>query len=161
MERHLNETDLIVSKTDLSGKITYGNKIFLDLAEYDEEELIGHPHNILRHPDMPKAIFHLLWERIKKKEEIFAYVVNRTKNGNYYWVYANVTASLDEREQIIGFYSVRRRPNPKALETIKRLYQQIIDAERRGGISAGTALLNQYLQDEGIGYDEYIIGIQE
>lgn len=161
MERHLNEADLIVSKTDLSGRITYGNKIFLELAEYEEEELIGHPHNILRHPDMPKAIFHLLWERIQKKEEIFAYVVNRTKNWNHYWVYANVTASLDEQGQVIGFYSVRRSPNPKALESIKRLYQRMVDAERRGGISAGSAVLNDFLKEEGIEYDEYIIGIQE
>lgn len=161
MERHLNETDLIVSKTDLNGRITYGNKIFLELAEYEEEELIGNLHNILRHPDMPKAIFHLLWERIQKNEEIFVYVVNRTKNANHYWVYANVTASLDEQEQIVGFYSVRRRPNPKALETIKRLYQRMRDAERSSGMSAGTAVLNQYLQDEGISYDEFIISIQE
>ena len=161
MERYLSENDFIVSKTDTSGRITYGNRIFLELAEFTEEELIGQPHSILRHPDMPKAIFQLLWERVKRKEEIFAYVVNRTKNRNHYWVYANVTASHDESDQVLGYYSVRRRPNPSALEIIKPLYKRMIEAERYGGISAGTAVLHKYLHEEGISYDEYIIGIQQ
>ena len=113
MERKMNDNDFIVSKTDLKGKITYCNRIFMDMAEYSEEELLGAPHNIIRHKDMPKDVFQLLWDRIQKKEEVFAYVVNRTKNNNEYWVFANVTASLDVRGNIIGYYSVRRKPNPK------------------------------------------------
>jgi len=161
MTLEMNEDDFIVSKTDTKGKLTYVNKIFMEMAEYTEEELLGKPHNIIRHPDMPKAVFKLLWNRIQNKEEIFAYVVNKTKNGNEYWVYANVTASLDERGNIIGYYSVRRKPNPEALAIIKPLYAQMLQAERSGGIAAGEKVLNDLIHKEGVSYDELIISIQK
>jgi len=161
MLRELRDDDFIVSKTDTKGRITYVNKIFMDLAEYSESELLGKPHNIVRHPDMPRAVFKLLWDRIKNKEEIFAYVINKTKNNNSYWVFANVTASLDERGNIIGYYSVRRKPNPKALEIIKPLYSSMIQAEKSGGIEAGIKVLMDALKKEGANYDEFIISIQQ
>jgi PAS domain S-box-containing protein len=161
MLREMNENDFIVSKTDTKGRLTYVNKIFMDMAEYTEEELLGKPHNIVRHPDMPKAVFKLLWDRIQNKEEIFAYVINKTKNGNAYWVYANVTASLDERGNIIGYYSVRRKPNPQALEIIKPLYAQMLQAEQGGGVAAGEKILNDLIHKEGVSYDELIISIQK
>ena len=161
MLRELNDNDFIVSKTDTKGRLTYVNKIFMDLAEYSEKELLGQPHNIVRHPDMPKAIFKLFWDRIQAKEEIFAYVINKTKNNNAYWVYANVTASLDERDNIIGYYSVRRKPNAQALDIIKPLYAKMLQAERSGGIAAGTKVLTDLLHQEGVSYDEYIISLQK
>jgi PAS domain S-box-containing protein len=161
MTREMNENDFIVSKTDTKGRLTYVNKIFIDLAEYTEEELLGKPHNIVRHPDMPKTVFKLLWERIQNKDEIFAYVINKTKNGNAYWVYANVTASLDKRGNIVGYYSVRRRPNPEALSLIKPLYKEILQVERSGGIAAGEKILADILHKEGVSYDEFIISIQK
>jgi len=157
----MKENDLIVSKTDTKSRLTYVNEIFITMAEYTEAELLGKPHNIVRHPDMPKTIFKLLWNRIQNKEEIFAYVVNKTKNGNAYWVIANVTASVDDRGNIIGYYSVRRKPQPLALEIIIPLYKQILDAERSGGIAAGEKILNDLLHKEGVSYDEYIISIQQ
>ncbi|MEN4045709.1 PAS domain-containing protein [Sulfurimonas sp. NWX367] len=161
MERTLGENDFIVSKTDTKGRLTYVNKIFIDLAEYREEELLGKPHNIVRHPDMPKAIFKLLWDRVQAKEEIFAYVINSTKNNNSYWVYANVTPSLDERGNTVGYYSVRRKPNPEALEIIKPLYAQMLQAERSGGMDASMKILTDLLNQEGVSYDEYIISLQK
>ena len=161
MLRELNDNDFIVSKTDTKGRLTYVNKIFIDLAEYSEKELLGQPHNIVRHPDMPKAVFKLLWEKIQAKEEIFAYVINKTKNNNAYWVYANVTASLDERDNIIGYYSVRRKPNAQALDIIKPLYAKMLQAERSGGVEAGTKVLTDLLHQEGVSYDEYIISLQK
>ena len=161
MERKMNENDFIVSKTDLKGNITYCNRIFMDMAEYTEEELLGKPHNIIRHKDMPKAVFKLLWTRIQNKEEVFAFVLNKTKNNNEYWVFANVTASLDVRGRIIGYYSVRRKPNPKAIEIMKPLYAQMLQAERSGGITASTKLLTDVLEKKGMSYDELIIAIQE
>jgi len=161
MERELRENDFIVSKTDTKGRLTYVNKIFIDLAEYDEEQLLGKPHNIVRHPDMPKAIFKLLWDRVQAKEEIFAFVINKTKNNNSYWVYANVTPSLDERGNIVGYYSVRRKPNTQALETIKPLYSQMLQAEKSSGMEAGMKVLTDLLHQEGVSYDEYIISLQK
>jgi PAS domain S-box-containing protein len=157
----MKENDFIISKTDTKGHLTYVNKIFMDMAEYTEEELLGKPHNIVRNPLMPKLIFKLLWERVQNKQEIFAYVVNKTKNGNDYWVYANVTASLDERGNILGYYSVRRMPNPRALEVIKPLYAQMLIAERSGGIEASRKMLDELCKEKGIGYDELIISLQE
>jgi len=161
MTREMNENDFIISKTDTKGRLTYVNKIFIEMAEYTEEELLGKPHSVVRHPDMPKTVFKLLWSRIQDKKEIFAYVINKTKNGNDYWVYANVTASLDERGNIIGYYSVRRRPNPEALAIIKPLYAEMLQAERSGGIAAGEKVLNDLIHKEGVSYDELIISIQK
>lgn len=161
MTLELNEGDFIISKTDTKGKITYVNKIFMQLAEYTEAELLGKPHSIVRHPAMPKAVFKLLWDRIQSKEEIFAYVVNETKNKNEYWVFANVTGSLDTNDNIIGYYSVRRKPSQKALDIIQPLYQQMLTAERSGGIEAGTKVLQEALSQQGVSYDEFIISIQQ
>ncbi len=161
MEKHMNENDFIVSKTDLKGKITYVNKIFMEMAEYSEEELLGAPHNIIRHPQMPKAVFTYLWDTIVKQEEVFAYVLNKTKNDNEYWVFANITASLDERGNLVGYYSVRRQPNQKALETIKPLYAKMLEVEKSSGVDASFKILTDILEEKGVGYDEFIISIQE
>ena len=161
MLKEMKKDDFIVSKTDLKGRITYVNQIFMDMAEYMEEELLGKPHSIIRHDDMPKAVFKLLWDVIQQKEEIFAYVINRTKNGNSYWVYANVTPSLDARGNLIGYYSVRRRPNPEALKTIIPLYASMIKAEKNGNVASSTKILTDILEEKGISYNELIISIQK
>ena len=161
MLKEMHEDDFIVSKTDLKGRLTYVNKIFMSMADYTEEELLGQPHNIIRHQDMPKSVFKLLWDMIQDKKEIFAYVINKTKKGDAYWVFANVTASLDARGEIIGYYSVRRKPNPTALEIIKPLYQQMIQAETTAGVDAGTSILTNLLHEKGIGYNELIISLQQ
>ena len=161
MLRELQPDDFIVSKTDTKGRITYVNRIFMDLAEYTEAELLGKPHNIVRHPKMPRVIFKLLWERIQNKQEIFAYVINKTKNNNEYWVIANVTASLDDHGNIVGYYSVRRKPNPKALEIIEPLYAKMLEAEKSGGMDASMKILEDTLKKEGTSYDEFIISIQQ
>ncbi len=157
----MKENDFIISKTDTKGRLTYVNEIFMTMAEYTEAELLGKPHNIVRHPDMPKTVFKLLWERIQAKEEIFAYVVNKTKKGNAYWVLANVTASINDKGDIIGYYSVRRKPKDSALDLIKPLYAEMLQAERSGGIAAGQKVLNDLLHKEGVSYDELIISIQQ
>ncbi len=157
----MQQEDFIISKTDVKGRLTYVNQIFMSMADYTEAELLGKPHNIIRHPDMPKAVFKLLWDMVQNKEEIFAYVINKTKNGDAYWVYANITASLDERGNIIGYYSVRRKPNREALAIIEPLYKQMLQAERSGGVSAGMKLLTDILEEKGVEYNEFIISIQK
>ena len=161
MQIDIKADDFIVSKTDLKGRLTYVNKIFLEIAEYTEEELLGKPHSMIRHPDMPRAIFKLLWEMVQNKEEIFAFVVNTTKNSNHYWVFANVTPSIDSSGRTIGYYSVRRRPNPKAVDILKPLYAQMLRAEKSGGVDAGTKILTNLLQEKGVSYNEFIISLQE
>ncbi|MDY0122663.1 PAS domain-containing protein [Sulfurimonas sp.] len=161
MLKEMADNDFIVSKTDLKGKITYCNKIFMKMAEYKEEELLGKPHSIIRHPDMPKAVFKYLWDTIPTKQEVFAFVVNRTKNDNHYWVFTNVTASVDKNGKIIGYYSVRRKPNPEALKVIIPLYKEMIRVEKSEGVEASFKVLTDILQEKGVGYDELIISLQK
>ena len=161
MLKHMDEHDFIISKTDLKGHITYANRIFMDMAEYTEQELIGKPHNIVRHEDMPKAVFKHLWDSIAKGEEVFAFVINKAKSGTGYWVYANVSPSFDENGKIVGYYSVRRKPNDKAIEIIKPVYEAMLAAERSGGITAGMKILTDLLEEKGVGYNELIISLQE
>jgi len=93
VESHFGDDEIIVSKTDPRGVITYANEIFIRVSGYSEEELLGAPHSILRHPAMPRCVFKLLWDTIQGGREIFAYVVNLAKTGNHYWVLAHVTPS--------------------------------------------------------------------
>lgn len=157
MELSFNENEIIVSKTDLKGRITYGNEVFIKLSGYEERELLGKPHNIVRHPQMPKCIFKLLWERIQSGEEIFAYVVNQAKNGDHYWVFANITPSFDNNGKIIGYYSVRRKPKSDALKTIQALYATLINAEKSGGVNTSVKYLEETLHSKGKNYDEFIL----
>ncbi|MEN8302921.1 MAG: PAS domain-containing protein [Campylobacterota bacterium] len=156
----MNKDDFIVSKTDLQGRITYCNEVFMDFAGLSEKDLLGQPHKIVRHPDMPSIIFKLLWERIKAKDEIFAYVKNMSADGSYYWVYANVTASVDSNDNIIGYYSVRRKPKNSSLNTITELYRTLLEKERSGGTEASGLYLTDLLEKAGKNYNEYINSLQ-
>lgn len=153
------ESDIIVSKTDTKGKITYGNELFLKLAGYLEKDILHKPHNIVRHPDMPKIVFKMLWDYLHAGKEIFAYVINQAKSGDHYWVFANVTPSYDNNGKVVGYYSVRRKPSEKALATIKPLYKQLLTAERTGGVAASEKLLNELLAKNGGRYDKFILSL--
>lgn len=158
-ELTFSEEEFIVSKTNLQGKITYGNALFIKMSGYSEIELIDKPHNILRHEDMPAVVFKLLWSRIKDGKEIFAYVKNKTKNGDYYWVFAHATPSFDSNRTITTYHSVRRKPSEKALSIIKPLYSMLLQKERNGGITASEETLNQLLKEKGLTYDEFIFSL--
>ena len=159
-EYEVKSDAFLVSKTDTKGRITYCNPPFIQIAGYSEKELLGKPHSIVRHPDMPRIIFKLLWDKIQNKEEIFAYVKNISSDGGFYWVHANVTASLDKNGNIIGFYSVRRKPNPKALSVIIPLYEKLISIEKNSGIEASLKYLNEFLTEEGVSYEEFSNNLQ-
>lgn len=158
-ELTFGDEEFIVSKTDLSGKITYGNSLFVHISGYSEEELIGAPHSILRHQDVPAVVFKLLWNRIKSGKEIFAYVKNKTKNGDYYWVFAHVTPSFDLNRSISNYHSVRRKPTTKALSVIQPLYTMLLQKEQSAGITASEAALNDLLKEKGMTYDEFIFSL--
>ena len=156
-----DENLFIVCKTDLKGKITYGNDLFIEISGYSEKELIGAPHSILRHADMPRAVFKLLWDRIQSGKEVFAYVKNRAKSGKFYWVHAYVTPIVDSRKnQIIGYHSVRRSPSKKGVEIVEPLYRKMLDAEKSGGIQASAALLNTTLSQLKVSYDEFVLSYE-
>ena len=161
MLKEMKQDDFIVSKTDLKGRITYVNKVFIDMGEYSEEELLGKDHSIVRHPNMPKVVFKLLWDLVQSGEEIFAFVLNKTKNNNDYWVFANVTPSQNANGKTVGYYSVRRKPNPEALDIIKPLYSKLLQAEKSSGVEASKKILTDILNEQGVGYNEFIISLQK
>ena len=129
LERKLDEGDFIVSKTDLKGLITYVNKPFVDIAGYTEAELLGQAHNIIRHPDMPKAAFKDLWDTIKAGKEWRGIVKNLCKDGAYYWVDAYVVPII-ENDKKIGYISMRRKPSDKQVTDVLPLYKQMLAEEK-------------------------------
>ncbi|WP_297433793.1 PAS domain-containing protein [Sulfurimonas sp.] len=159
-EKQLSADEFIVSKTDANGRIIYGNKIFIKISGYSESELLGKPHSILRHPDMPKIIFKYLWDRVKAKGEIFAYVKNMCKDGSFYWVLANVTVTLDKNGNVIDLHSVRRKPSAKSMQVIPELYKQLFAVEQSGGMEASEKLLNTILKEKGESYDDFVFNLQ-
>jgi PAS domain S-box-containing protein len=161
MESPYAEDELIVTKTDVKGHITYANDVFLRLSQYSPEEVLGAPHSLIRHPSMPRCIFKLLWDTIQAKKEIFAYVINLAQNGDHYWVFAHVTPTLDAQQNVIGYHSNRRKPDPAQVEKIKPLYAKLVAEEnrhenRKDGMNCGYELLMKTLKDMGLEYDEFI-----
>ena len=112
---------LIVSRTDLEGNITHLNKSFIEMSGYTRDELLGQPHCILRHPDMPPAAFKDLWETVKAGKKWHGYVKNLRKDGGYYWVHAVVIPNIRNNETV-GYTSVRRKPSRKKVEECIKLY---------------------------------------
>lgn len=165
VERFFKEEEVIVSKTDLKGRITYTNRVFINLSGYSEAELIGQPHSLIRHPQMPRCIFKFLWQGIQSGQEVFAYVVNRSRNGDHYWVYAHVTPSYDRSGSIVGYHSNRRVPERRVLDQIIiPTYRKLLDEERRHadraeGLSASLAMLVNTLEATGMSYDEWIFSL--
>ncbi|HTZ99242.1 MAG TPA: PAS domain-containing protein [Candidatus Aquilonibacter sp.] len=164
VERFFPEDEIIVSKTDLKGHITYANDTFLTIAGFTEEELLGKPHSIIRHPDMPRCVFKLLWDVIQSRREIFAYVKNMAKNGDYYWVFAHVTPTLDDSGRIIGYHSNRRVPERSQVELFTQVYRQLLDEERRhpdwrSGMEAAGKMLVDMIAAKGMEYEEFVFSV--
>ena len=165
-ERVMKADEFIVSKTDASGHLTYCNRIFIDYSGYSEFELLGKQHNIVRHPDMPRSVFHLLWTTIKSGNEFFGYVKNMAQDGSFYWVLANVTPSYKNSSagEIVGFFSVRRKPEPIKIKIIESIYKDMLMAEQhargsRDAVGAGTKVLMDIVNETGKGYREFILSI--
>ncbi|MCI2236314.1 MAG: PAS domain-containing protein [Helicobacter sp.] len=159
-ELFLKDNTLITSKTDLKGKITYGNKDFIHYGGYKEEEFLNKPHSLVRHPQMPKTAFKLLWDYLKEKKEFFAFVCNLSKTGKTYWVFANVTPSYDEKDEVVGYYSVRRRPSKEGVETISKIYSKLLEIEKTQGVNQAIQFTLNFLKENNITWDEFIINLQ-
>jgi len=165
VERFFEDDEIIVTKTDLKGRMTYVNDVFIKIAGYTEAQCLGEPHSLIRHPDMPRCIFKLLWDTIENGKEIFAYVVNRSSNGDHYWVLAHVTPSRDMDGNIIGYHSNRRVPDRQILDnTIIPLYQNLLTEEQKHsnakeGMEASFKMVVDLLNESGVEYDEFIAGL--
>ena len=164
VERTFARDEIIVSKTDPRGVITYANEVFLRVSGYSERELLGAPHSILRHPDMPRCVFRLLWDTIADGREVFAYVLNLCRDGAHYWVLAHVTPTFGADGQIVGYHSNRRLPAPAAVAEIAPLYASLLAVEqgyesKQEAVAASTRALTEALRARSQTYDEFVWSI--
>lgn len=159
-EIQLNPYKTIMSKTDQKGIIEYANDYFMEISGYKEWELMGQPHNILRHPDMPKIVFKLLWDRLNMAKPIYAIVKNLAKDGSYYWVVADFKTKIDNDGHITHYARRKAVPENTKLK-INKLYRNILEIEKSAGIEASEAYFNGLLEDAGLTYDQFILNIME
>lgn len=160
-EKKLGDDDFIVSKTDLKGKIIYCNEIFTKMSGYQAADLIGANHNLIRHPDMPQIAFKVAWDLIQDKKEFFGLVKNLCADGGYYWVFAYITADLDENNRIISYTSIRRKPPQSAIDQIIPVYKLLVDAEKSGGMKASLKILTNFLEENKTTYEELVMNLQK
>ncbi len=164
-ERRLQENSFIVSRTDPSGKITYANRTFMEISGFPEKELLGVQHNVVRHPDMPRGVFHFMWEELAAGREFFGFVKNLCKDGAYYWVFANITPDFDaEGRHIIGYYSVRRCPPDTAVAAIAPVYQEMSRIEQAASSKKqapleSLAYLQGLLRDKEVAYEKFVLDL--
>lgn len=124
----LDRSTMIVSQTDLKGNILYANNDFCKIANYTKDELIGQPHNLLRHPDMPKAAFQDLWETLQRGDVWNGIVKNKTKDGDFYWV--NATAyPVTKNDGTKTLISVRTKPTKEEVSSAILLYKELKEKE--------------------------------
>lgn len=152
-----NKNKVLLSKTDTKGTILYANEDFIDVSGYDEFELIGQPHNIIRHPDMPKVIFKFLWDSIKSGNNIHAIIKNMSKTGRYYWVITDFKIIADSDGEIVGYFGTRKSvPEDIIIKFIEPLYKKLLHIEEASGMSASEEYLNGFLEERKKTYMQYI-----
>lgn len=163
VEQCMQDGEYIVSTTDPTGRITSANEVLLRFSGYRADELIGQQHNILRHPDMPRAVFALAWETIAEGEAFLGYIKNLSKNGSFYWVFAHIFPLFDEEGRLTGYKSIRRKPRADALPGVAALYAAMCRAEAEAGprdaIAAGRAVLSRVLAGKGQGYEAFVAAL--
>ncbi len=160
-EIKLDASKIIMSKTDPKGIIEYANDYFMEISGYEEYELMGQPHNVIRHPDMPKVIFRLMWERLHKGENIYALVKNLAKDGRYYWVLTSFDTKYDDEGNIISHYARRKAAPSNAVFQIEKLYKTLRAIEERQGPDIAEKYFLGLLEEKGVDYDTFILSILE
>jgi len=140
----------IVSETDAKGKITFCNNYFMEISGYTQKELIGAPHNIVRHPDMPKVVFKLLWETISQGKNINVVIKNLAKDGRYYWIFTEFESRKDtDTGKIIGYHASRKTISKFVIEVIADLYAKLLQIEKSDGVDASQKYLISFLKEKG------------
>ncbi len=150
VEHEVKSVDLIVSKADAEGNITYVNPIFVKISGYSLASLLEKPHAILRHPDMPKVIFKYLWKNIKEGKDVVAYVKNLCADGGYYWVLATVKMAKNPDGSFRNYMSTRRKASDSAKSTIRELYAKLLEIEKNEGEAASEAAFENFLNENGL-----------
>lgn len=155
--------DAIITKTDPQGRITYANRTFMRIVGAPEAELLGQPHNIIRHPDMPRGAFRLMWKTLASGQEFFALVKNCTASGGFYWVFASITPDYDAVGKLQGYFSVRRHLRPQARNVIEPIYARMRAIEQEAGKQAGpdqsVSWLAGELSKQGVSYERFVLDL--
>jgi len=156
----LDKHKYIMSRTDAKGNIEFGNDYFFEISGYTANELKGRSHNIIRHPDMPQVIFKIMWDRLKQGKNIFAVVKNMAKDGRYYWVTTKFEIKKHPVDKsVVGYMAYRQAASPSVVDSIGKLYAELLEIEKTGGIEASEKYLIAFLESKRITYDEYIDGV--
>lgn len=160
-ERTVGPEQIIVSKTDLKGIITYANAVFSDVSGYPQHSLLGQSHNIVRHPEFPGGVFEIMWRTIEAGQEIFAFVKNLARDGSYYWVLAHITPIFDVNGTITGYHSSRRAAERAAIAAIEPVYAHMMEIEaeqvnRHRAAQTSAAWLEDELARRGTTYDAFV-----
>ena len=155
-EIDVSSKKIIVSKTDTSGRILYVNDYFCTITGYDTSEIMGAPHSIVRHPDMPRVIFFLMWKSIQSGNNITAVVKNLAKSGKYYWVTTDFEIHRDDMGRIESYIAFRRSASTRAIEAVEELYVQLLTIEKKHGMRASLVYLEGYLNERHITYGEFM-----
>lgn len=151
-----DKSKVIMSKTDKFGTIEYANDVFVDVSGYEDYELVGQPHNIIRHPDMPKVIFKVLWDNLKKGNNFHAIVKNMAKSGRYYWVITDFDISKNEDGEITHYFARRKSIPPGVVNQVEPLYKKLLQIETVSGMNGSEKYLTGFLEEQGKDYIEYI-----
>lgn len=163
-ERNIPVDQLLVTHADLKGSITYANGYFCQAQACGEKDLIGQPHNLMRHPDMPAAVFHLIWERIRDGREIFAYVKNLACTGEYYWTLSHLTPHFDSSHRIDSYQCFRRAVSSESIMAAEEIYGELRLIERNTrtmeqGLAAGRQHLDGIMNRLGSDYDQWVLSL--
>lgn len=160
-ERVFGTEQIIVSKTDLEGVITYANAVFAEVSGWHAPELVGRPHSIVRHPTYPGGMFRIMWQTLEAGREVVAYVKNLAKDGSYYWVLAHLVPTWDRAGSLVGYHSSHRVPERAAVEEFAPLYEEMVRIEagisdRHEGAAASAQLVADRLRARGQTYDHFV-----
>ena len=155
-EVKFSKKKFIVSKTDPKGNIIFANKNLCEISGYTEDELIGVSHSIFRHPDMPRAIFFLIWNSLLRGEAVSGVVKNLAKSGEYYWVIADFDIKRDETGSIKSFIAFRRAAPRQVIDEVKELYASMLKIEKRHGMEGALSYFEAYLEERGMSYEEFL-----
>lgn len=150
----LDNTKYIESSTDLKGIITDCNDYFAEISRYSKDELIGQPHSIVRHPDMPKVAFKILWDRLKAGQNINLAVKNLAKDGRYYWVFTHFDFKKDiNTGEITGYTAYRKTISKKLTDTLLPIYKELVEIEKKDGMEASEKYLLNLLNEHDLTID--------
>ena len=148
-EIELKNNVYIESDTDPKGIITHANDYFAEISGYTPEELVGQPHNIVRHPDMPKVLFRILWDRLKAGENFIAAVKNLAKDGRYYWVFTDFETVRDPEGNISGYKAIRKKISHHVTDILDPIYKKMVELEKEGDMEASEKYLTNLLAEHG------------